>query len=491
MQPHIVRHSLAPRSFIPLLALASGLLVEGLTVRGADYVGSGTCAECHPDKATLLNKSIHSKMIRPATGADLAQVHGNLAAPKAPKPEDFTHVMGGWYKEESYIKAVTNPDQTVSYSVINFQWDPIKGTYVDHQPIRDWLVKCAGCHTTGYQPKTRTFNEFNIGCEACHGPGSEHVAGEGDTSKIIIDRSSEGCGFCHIRAENAATAEFPAKTFNFPIGYQLGKPETLAFIPEALTATASFFPDGTSKRHRQQYLDTHYPGFRITKHYEKGVSCTECHDPHKSGVLTTYDNALPAGVYGIKAYDNVAGTTKYIAWDGEGLSKPREQLCTSCHANVPADHVHQFTPAASAAAQAGAPSCIDCHMLDVINVDPVTLRGALHTHTYHTLRPETSLKYGPGSQPNTCTSRCHQDKGADATARAQWAAQYTEIRLAPMAGQPFKLMGKGLKDFNYLIQGSMDFQAWTDLGTQKAVNATFEFQDAAALQYRFYRAIEK
>lgn len=485
--PPLFQHVLRPR----LVTVLSAWLWLGATAAAADYVGSGTCAICHKKQGDLLRKSIHSKMIRQASGANLTEVHGNLAAPKAPKPEDFTHVMGGWYKEESYIRAVTNADTTVSYTVINFQWDPIKGTYVDNQPMRDWLTRCAGCHTTGYQPATRSFSEFNIGCEACHGPGSEHIENEGDKNFIVIDRSSEGCGFCHIRAENAATPEFPAKTFNFPIGYELGRPDTLTFIPEPLTAAASFFPDGTSKRHRQQYLDTHYPGFRVTKHYEKGVSCTACHDPHSSGVLTTYDTALPEGVYGVKIYDNVNATTRFVAWDGEGLLKPRNQVCSSCHATVAADHVHQFSPAASAAAQAGAPSCVDCHMLDVINVDPVTLRGALHTHTYHTLRPETSVKFGPDTQPNTCTYRCHQNQGATATERAQWAAQYTEIRLTPVAGQPFTLTGKGLKGFAYLIQGSMDFKTWTNLGTQQAINGTFEFTDAQAMAYRFYRAIEQ
>ena len=47
---------------------------------------------------------------------------------------------------------------------------------------------------------------------------------------------------------------FTNKQFNFPIGYELGKPETLKFIPQPLSDTnSSFFPDGTSKRHRQQY----------------------------------------------------------------------------------------------------------------------------------------------------------------------------------------------------------------------------------------------
>lgn len=493
--PDIVSHglsrSLDRRFLLLLVVVAVGWTSFGQPLVASDFVGSQTCALCHKDKAKLLQTSIHSKMIRPATGAQLVEVHGNLSAPKAPKPTDITHVMGGWYKEESYIKAVTNVDGTVSYTVTNFQWDPIKGTYVDNQPLRDWLVKCAGCHTTGYDPKTRAFNEFNIGCEHCHGPGKDHVEAGGEKSLIVIDRSNEGCGHCHIRAESAATADFPAKAFNFPIGYELGKPETLKFVPEALTNAASFFPDGTSKRHRQQYLDVHYAGFRTTKHYEKGVACIDCHDPHTSGTVTTYDAALPAGVYGVKIYNNVDQTTRFVAWDGEGLNKPRDQLCGGCHTGVAPDHVHSFTPVASAAAKAGAPSCIDCHMLDVINVDPVTLRGALHTHTYHTLRPEMSLHYGPSSQPNTCTYRCHQDKGATADARALWAAQYTEVRLTPIPGPTFALQGKGLKDFMYLIQGSSDFKTWVDLGTQKAVNGVFEMSDPAVSQYRFYRAIEE
>lgn len=468
-----------------------GFLVAAASIQASEYVGSETCALCHKKQADLLKQSIHSKMIRPATGANMAEVHGNLAAPKAPKPEDFTHVMGGWYKEESYIKAVTNADNTVSYTVTNFQWDPIKGTYVDNQPLRDWLVKCAGCHTTGYEPQTRGFNEFNIGCEHCHGPGRAHVEEGGEKDLIVIDRSNEGCGHCHIRAESAATAEFAAKAFNFPIGYENGKPETLSFVPEPLSAASSFFPDGTSKRHRQQYLDVHYPGFRTTKHYENGVACTDCHDPHTSGIVTTYSTELPVGVPGVKIYNNIDQTTQFVAWDGEGLSRPRDQLCNSCHADVAADHVHSFTPAASAAAKAGAPSCVDCHMLDVINVDPVTLRGALHTHTLRTLRPETSLRYGPSAQPNTCAYRCHQDKGDTPDARALWAAQYTEVRLAPVPGPMFTLEGKGLKDFDYLIQGSMDFNNWSDLGTRKAVNGAFQFQDSPAAAYRFYRALEK
>ena len=90
---------------------------------------------------------------------------------------------------------------------------------------------CAGCHLTGwerYQDKAtgqflvRAVNdpggdmnidddpeldEINVGCESCHGPGSEHVA-NGGRSRFIVnprylsaERSSVVCGRCHDRRQ--------------------------------------------------------------------------------------------------------------------------------------------------------------------------------------------------------------------------------------------------------------------------------------------------
>jgi hypothetical protein len=90
---------------------------------------------------------------------------------------------------------------------------------------------CAGCHLTGwerYQDKAtgqylvRAVNdpggemnidddpepdEINVGCESCHGPGSEHVAGKGRSGLIVnprylsAERSSVVCGRCHDRRQ--------------------------------------------------------------------------------------------------------------------------------------------------------------------------------------------------------------------------------------------------------------------------------------------------
>jgi len=60
---------------------------------------------------------------------------------------------------------------------------------------QNWNYMCAECHSTGvrkhYDAKSRTFNtayaEVNVACEACHGPGSNHVAWarkEGDWQRL-------------------------------------------------------------------------------------------------------------------------------------------------------------------------------------------------------------------------------------------------------------------------------------------------------------------
>ena len=51
------------------------------------------------------------------------------------------------------------------------------------RPAQNWNFMCADCHSTdvrkNYDPATDKFQtrwaEINVGCEACHGPGSRHV----------------------------------------------------------------------------------------------------------------------------------------------------------------------------------------------------------------------------------------------------------------------------------------------------------------------------
>lgn len=358
--------------YVALIGLALGAVVLILTPQpppsasaqaGRTYVGSERCAGCHADVAKWWKRTLHSKMVRPATRD---QIHANLQAPNAPNLSefDFVYVIGGWYKEERYVirrgaELLTTPHE----------WDAVPARFVIRSDgFVDWRTACIGCHTTGYNPQTRAWAELNIGCESCHGPGSAHAAAPAKAN-IIIDRTAEACGSCHIRGTDNATR------FGFPTTYRLGQPQTLlaGFTPIPNTDAASMFPDQrTSSRHRQQFID-----YSKSKHFLNAkMGCVECHDPH---------------------IGNEAGGRVQ-------LKKPTATLCNSCHQ----------TQATNFAAHTGHQkwqlTCADCHLPRVI------ADRTISTHTFWTLPPADTVRLGP-RQANSCTYKCHT------TQTAQWAQQ--------------------------------------------------------------------
>ncbi len=329
---------------------------------GRTYVGSEKCATCHADIAKWWKRTLHSKMVRPATRD---QIHANLQAPNAPNLSefDFAYVIGGWYKEERYVirrgqELLTTPHE----------WDAVPQRFVIRSDgFVDWRTACIGCHTTGYSPQTRQWAELNIGCESCHGPGSAH-AGAPAKANIIIDRTAEACGSCHIRGTDNATK------FGFPTTYVLGRPETLltGFTPIPMTDAGSVFPDQrTSNRHRQQFID-----YSKSKHFAAKLGCTACHDAHVG--------------------TETAARTQ--------LKKPKTTLCVSCHQA----QANRFV--AHTGHQKWQLTCADCHTPRVI------ADGTISTHTFRTLPPADTLRLGP-RQANSCTYKCHR------TQSAEWAQQ--------------------------------------------------------------------
>ena len=55
----------------------------------------------------------------------------------------------------------------------------VDGSEKPSEPNRKWIENCAGCHTTDINVQTSTWSEKGVGCEACHGPGQDHVRESG------------------------------------------------------------------------------------------------------------------------------------------------------------------------------------------------------------------------------------------------------------------------------------------------------------------------
>ncbi len=265
--------------------------------------------------------------------------------------------------------------------------DPLHWTGID----QNWNYQCAWCHSTNLQKNydlqaqtyRTTWSEISVGCEACHGPASHHVAwatkaegghrysgpGKGFTLRLderhavtwpmgdggqavrsrprTSNKEVEVCAACHSRRQQFSSDTDVASSF-----FEAFRP---SLLEEGL-----FHVDGQQRDEVYKY-----GSFLQSKMYDAGVTCSDCHNPH-SGKLNHTGNAV----------------------------------CSQCHAPEKFDTTsHHHHAAGSDGAQ-----CSSCHMpaTTYMGVD------ARHDHSFRIPRPDQSIVLGT---PNACTG-CHNDKSA-------------------------------------------------------------------------------
>ena len=263
----------------------------------------------------------------------------------------------------------------------------------------NWNTMCSDCHSTNvrknYDFKTHSYDTkyaiINVNCEACHGPGKQHVD---DVNRLEDDYSDTGtfqmtlntkpkelvdqCARCHMLRE-----QFSA-SFNFE-GTMLDH-----YYPQLLTERL-YYPDG-------QILDEVYVygSFIQSKMYQNNITCNNCHNSH----------------------------SLKLKFEGN-------TLCAQCHLPEQYDtKEHHFHEMNTEGAQ-----CINCHMTGKYYMGNDFRRD----HSFRVPRPDLSLKYG---SPNACTG-CHEDKD-DKWAWSEFKKQYGEVdsihfseKLAPgITGEP-------------------------------------------------------
>ncbi|MGB0836767.1 MAG: tetratricopeptide repeat protein [Flavobacteriaceae bacterium] len=260
--------------------------------------------------------------------------------------------------------------------------------------LQNWNYMCAECHSTNvkknFDPETSSYNttwdEINVSCEACHGPGDLHLkwaessGGEQLKNKgllfDIIDRDS---GYFIPNPEDGSITRSEPKTNQMQVEYcarcharrtQLTDDYTYGKVLEnthqvALIDPPLYHEDGTTND--EDYV---YGSFLQSKMYHQGVSCKDCHNVH---------------------------STK--------LKLPGKNVCAQCHIpelyDTPDHSKHNFAD--------NNPDCISCHMpkQKIMVVDPRS------DHSMRIPRPDLSEKTGSF---NACNN-CHKDKSV------QWAVQ--------------------------------------------------------------------
>ncbi|WP_426128852.1 tetratricopeptide repeat protein [Pseudomonas sp. DWP1b1] len=204
------------------------------------------------------------------------------------------------------------------------------------KPSQNANFMCVECHTTGYKrnfdAQNNTFdsqwNSLGVGCQACHGPASNHLqwaAKKGDLlhAGFAVDLKDkdatvelETCARCHARRAPLGD------------GYTVGKRLMDDYLPSVLTREL-YALDGKIKDEVFEH-----GSFAQSKMAEKGVRCSNCHNPH-SNELKAPGNAVCLQCH------NTAGKTSITTVDGRGLQaknydspehtgKPGS-FCVDCH----------------------------------------------------------------------------------------------------------------------------------------------------------------
>ena len=423
----------------PVLVVVAILLLFGHAHADepASYVRAEVCSGCHGREAERWKSSHHALAMQPATAATVlgdfsgARLEhfgvtttfsrdGDKFMVRTDGPDGalhdypITHTFGV-YPLQQYLIALPGG----RLQALGIAWDSRPKEqggqrwfhlYPDQQlkpgdPLhwtgRDqtWNYQCANCHSTNLQKNydlasntyATSWTDIDVSCEACHGPGSRHVAwakahtesgpyptGNDDARKGLTNwlkptdnghwemnpetgiarrteklasSELETCAACHSRrkviAKNSAA----------------GEPFLDAYLP-ALLEPGLYYADGQIDGEVYEY-----GSFLQSRMYAAGVTCSNCHDPH-SAKLRADGNAV----------------------------------CGQCHMPTKFDVTehHHHSPG-SAGAQ-----CVNCHMptKNYMVVD------ARRDHSIRVPRPDLSISLGT---PNACT-QCHADKAA------QWAA---------------------------------------------------------------------
>jgi len=357
------------------------------TASSAHYVGSKACEKCHAQIYERWRKTPMANVVRdPREFPDAIIPDLSTNTVSKFEREEVALVYGSVWKQRYFTKRGDDYyPEPAQWDVTHHVWRPYfvaKGTdwweqfYPSDNMQRPTGPTCDGCHSVDYNIHTKQVAEWNVGCERCHGPGSEHVEHptRGNTlnpARMDYVRANDTCIQCHSQGR-PLSSPIEGKYYDWPVGYQPGLHlQDFWQLEEHTLGQLSFthFPDGTAHKNRMQGND-----FVQSVMYRRGITCFSCHDVH--------------------------GTENYAQ-----LRESADKLCLDCHGpmslNGPRtatlqEHTHHKNGSAGS-------QCVACHMP---NIETTISDVKVRAHTFAFIYPVMTDKY---KIPNPCTS-CHTDK---------------------------------------------------------------------------------
>ncbi len=214
------------------------------------FVGSSQCAGCHQGIYDTFILSGHPyKLNEVVNGQAPDYPYSDVPNPPAGYTwADVAYVIGGFGWKARFVGLdgfiiTGDASATTQYNLATQGWVPYHAG--EEKPY-----DCGTCHTTGYMPGGNqdglpgligTWSEPGVHCEACHGPGSDHVAAPSAMNINLNYAADDSCALCHIRDDITV-----------------------------IDASSGFI-----KHHEQAEEMLQSPHNAV-------LECTSCHDPHKS-----------------------------------------------------------------------------------------------------------------------------------------------------------------------------------------------------------------
>ena len=187
-----------------------------LSAQAAAFVDEASCASCHAAEHKAWTGSHHDRAMQDANTANvLGDFSGASFSHRGAKSKFFQRDGGYWINTDGpdgkpadfRVKHTFAVDPLQQYllelpggrlQAFTVAWDSERKRWFDlypneridfhdelhwTKPSQNWNYMCAECHSTdlhkNYDAATRTYKtsyaRINVGCQACHGPGSGHV----------------------------------------------------------------------------------------------------------------------------------------------------------------------------------------------------------------------------------------------------------------------------------------------------------------------------
>jgi hypothetical protein len=435
---HDSRRQVPPPENRPIKSLTDG------------YVSSDSCRSCHQGNYASWHASFHRSMTQVASSETLLgnidglvlmldgrEYRGERRGDKfyiRKRPpggdlgaaQEVVLVTGSHTLQVPWLdtgEGRTLEQLPFAYIIAEKIWAPVFQTFLmppelkEYYAVGAWNGACMDCHVTQGRSRFLANNkwdsqvaEFGVACEACHGPGKDHVAQNRDpvrrfklhltgapdptvtnASRLKGPESALACGQCHsVWAFNNMDDKID---WNRHGG---------SFRPGADDLSQRFIVRPTTDDHLEQkeFIHKTEPGFfknrfwgdgmiRVTGREFNGVEASPCFKGGDFSCLSCHE-----------MHPDKAALTNLTKWTNGQLRPAMEsdQACLQCHkdmANNISAHSHH-------SAESEGSRCYNCHM-------PHTTFGLLHAMRSHQISSPTVQESVAHGRPNAC-NLCHLDK---------------------------------------------------------------------------------